>query len=91
MPLLRAKFLPQRYIHKSVSLMLVFGYLKRRTFKTRIKNNAKDDATGVVYIPWVCFGAFLSQHAFRAIYTQRGYLFIHLFSMAILRPQIANG
>ena len=40
--------------------MLVFGGLKPRKFQiTEIKNNAKDDATGVVYIPGVCFGAIL--------------------------------
>ena len=63
--------------------MLVFGYLERRTFKTRIKNNAKDDATGVVYIPGVCIGAILSLHAFRVIYAQRGYLFARLSILVI--------
>ena len=71
--------------------MLVFGHLERRTFKTEIKNNAKDDATGVVYIPGVCIGAILSLHAFRVIYAQRGYLFTRLFPMAILRPQMTDG
>jgi hypothetical protein len=45
--------------------MLVFGGLKPRKFQiTEIKNNAKDDATGVVYIPGVCFGAIMPKHAF---------------------------
>jgi hypothetical protein len=49
LPLPRAKFLPLRYIHKGVSLMLVFGRLKCRKLQIpSIKNNAKDDATGVV-------------------------------------------
>ena len=70
------------YIHKSVRPMLVFGRLKCRKLQIpSIKNNAKDDATGVIYIPGVCFGAFLPKHAFRAIYTQRGYLFACLYSM----------
>jgi hypothetical protein len=45
--------------------MLVFGRLEPRKFQI-MKNQklAKDDATGVVYIPWVCNGAFLSLHTF---------------------------
>ena len=63
--------------------MLVFGRLEPRKFQI-MKNQklAKDDATGVLYIPGVCIGAFLSLHAFRAIYTQRGYLFARYFSLA---------
>ena len=41
LPLLRAKFLPLRYIHKGVSLMLVFGFLKRRKFQTGSKTMQK--------------------------------------------------
>ena len=37
--------------------MLVFGRLERRKFQIpSIKNNAKDDAAGVIYIPLVCVG-----------------------------------
>ncbi len=49
--------------------MLVFGHLERRTFKTEIKNNAKDDATGVVYIPGVCLGAYCPSTLF-GLYTR---------------------
>ena len=55
--------------------MLVFGFLKRRKFQKGFKDNAKDDATGVLYIPGVCLGAFCPNTLSRAIYTQRGYLF----------------
>ena len=49
--------------------MLVFGFLKRRTFKKDFKNNAKDDATDVVYIPGVCIGLFCPAR-FLGLYTR---------------------
>ena len=36
-----------------------------------IKNNAKDDATGVLYIPWVCVWALVAPSAhFSGLYTR---------------------
>ena len=63
--------------------MLVFGHLRRRNFQKEIRNNAKDDATGVIYIPLVCVGLSLPMHTLRTLYTHRGYLFARLFPMAI--------
>jgi len=82
LPLPRAIFLPLRYIHKGVSLMLVFGYLERRTFKLENQKQCKRRCYGCgISIPWVCFGAFCPCTLLRAIYTQRGCLFARLFSM----------
>ena len=71
--------------------MLVFGRLERRKFQIpSIKNNAKDDAAGVIYIPLVCVGRSLPMHTLRTLYTHRGYLFACLYSIGFLRPQTTD-
>ena len=63
--------------------MLVFGRLKCRKLQIpSIKNNAKDDATGVIYIPWVCIGATLPLH------TSAGYIHAAWVSLCL---SILNG
>ena len=39
-----------------------FWFLKRRKFQNRLKNNAKDDATGMIYKPVVCMGIMFRAH-----------------------------
>ena len=71
--------------------MLVFGHLERRTFKTEIKNNAKDDATGVVYIPGVCIGAFLPC-TLLGLYTRSvGITLLVYTQWFFLQPQTTDG
>ena len=59
--------------------MLVFGSLKRRKFQ-RLKDNAKDDATGVFYTSGVCSGATCSRTLFR-IYIHSAWVSLCSFSL----------
>ena len=62
--------------------MLVFGHLRRRNFQKEIRNNAKDDAAGVIYIPLVCVGLSMPMHTLRT--------YIHA-SWVSLCSSISNG
>ena len=54
--------------------MLVFGFLKRRKFQKGSKTMQKT-MLRVCYTFLGCALGIFALHAFRAIYTQRGYLF----------------
>ncbi len=73
--------------------MLVFGRLKCRKLQIpSIKNNAKDDATGVFYTSGVCSGANLFPHTFSDLYTFRVGISLLVYTQwFFLQPQTTDG
>lgn len=70
--------------------MLVFDSLKPRKFQImEIRNNAKDDATGMIYTPVVCMGIMFRAHFKGLLYYRTTWVSL-CSSISISHPRTTN-